>query len=134
MNIDLRTGGPHNPAYTAEVADAAAEAIRVLNHGTGGFDALEMPGDIDRLLSALATMASRLPQLFMQLQNNLTRITAAPGLYDDRGQDPSVAVARAAMSLGGAHGAAHALWEALDAAHQASAHLGVSDEGSDGNG
>jgi len=126
--------GPYSPGETISAADDAAEIIRYLNYCTAGPDALEQPADIDRLLSALATMASRLPQLFMQLQNNLTRITAAPGLYDDRGHDPSVAVARAAMSLGGAHGAAHALWEALDAAHQASAHLGVSDEGSDGNG
>jgi hypothetical protein len=125
--IELRTGGPHSPEYTAEVADAAAEAIRVLNHATGGFDALVQPADVDRLLSALSAMASRLPQLFLQTQANLVRIADDAALYDDRGNDPSATVALVSMGLGAAHGAAMALFEALDAAHNASAHLGSRD-------
>ena len=125
MKTDLKTDGPHSPEYTAEVADAAAEAIRVLNHATGGTEALTYPNDVDRLISVLETLASRLPQLFDQIQANLVRITSAPGLYDDRGHDPATTVAGVSMGLGAARGAAAMLHDVLNAAHQASSHLGV---------
>jgi len=120
MIVDLKTGGPHSPEYTAEVADAAAEAIRVLNHATGGTDALTYPGDIDRLISALST-------LLAQAQANLARIADERNLCDDRGHDAAATVAMVSMGLGAATVLASRLFEALDAAHQAGAHLGARD-------
>jgi hypothetical protein len=136
MDISLNTGGPHSPEYTQEVGDALAECVRVLNHATDGFDGLLYPGDVDRLISAVATMASRLPQLFAQAEENLTRIAGTPGLYDDRGGGAEVTVAQVSVGLSEAAAAANALYELLDAAHQASAHLGVRSggEGSEDDG
>ena len=134
MNIDLRTGGPHSPEKTAEVADLVAEGIRYLNHATlGGAGGLEQPADIDRLISALATMASRLPQLFRQAEVNLDRIAEAPGVYDDRGHDAAQTVGSVSMGLRSASASADMLLESLHIAHQASAHLGCRDDGTEGS-
>src|SRR5260221_416893 len=65
--IALNTAGPHSPEYTAQVANALAEAVRVLNYATlGDAPGLEYPGDVYTLLGSLYTATGRLSQLLTQ--------------------------------------------------------------------
>lgn len=88
MNIDLRTGGPHSPAYTKKVGDALAECVRVLNYASSGnAGGLEYPGDAYTLLGALYTATERMPQLLGQLSAFLEAQAATGRLEDDHGRD-----------------------------------------------
>jgi hypothetical protein len=124
--ITLSPGGPHSPAYTRQVANAAAEAIRVLNHATfqasGG--ALAHPADVDAVIQALATMHARLPQLYGQLTGWLREQATAGRLQTSHGPyrgDPAAAVAEIAISLQNAALGADAAHEALGMAGQITA-------------
>jgi hypothetical protein len=57
MDITLDPGGTHSPEYTAAVANAIPEAVRVLNHATidRRNGALVYPADADAVIAALAT-------------------------------------------------------------------------------
>src|SRR5438067_1983726 len=56
-------GTPDDPCSPADYADAAAEAVRGLNHATFGGTGYEAPSDVYRVLGHLATMLARLPRL-----------------------------------------------------------------------
>ena len=99
--ITLSPGGPHSPAYTRQLANAAAEAIRVLNHATfqTSSGALAYPAGVDAVIEALATMHARLPQLYGQLTEWLRGQLAAGRLQIGHGPfrgDPAAAVAEVA--------------------------------------
>lgn len=115
--VTLSTGGPHSPAYTRQVASAAAEAIRVLNHATLNHadEALANPSDIDAVIEALAVAHARLLQLYNQLTERLREWIAEGRLEIGHGQfrnDPAAAVREIDIWLTNA-----ALGD--DAAHQA---------------
>ena len=116
----------------AELADAAADAIRSLNHatfpGTGG---LTWPSDAYDVIASLGLLASRLPQLLGQLDGWLTREVEQGRVSVDGGAyvgDPQAAAAVTSHYLDQAATAAHTLHRALDAAQQATAHLASDDD------
>lgn len=86
LNID----GPRDPLYVLEVSEAAAEALRVLNHLTRDSASLCWPSEADRLIRDLETLARRLPQLLGQVSAWITagqaagQITAAAGEFRGR--------------------------------------------------
>ncbi len=130
----LNTDGPHSGDYSRQVAALAAEAIRVLNHGTlndraGG---LKYPADVDSVAASLARMASMLPQLLGQLsrwlegQQEAGRLEVRHGAYMG---DPAAAAASVAYWLNEAQGMAGGLHHALDKAHQVTAAIGAPEDG-----
>ncbi len=134
MQITLDPGGPHSPAYTAEVASAIPEAVRVLNHATLNHpgDALAFPADADTVIRAVATAAQRLPQLFGQLcswlaEEDLSGRTAAT--YGEFSGEPAAAAATVRARLDDASAAAHTLQSALTAAAAVTATISASGQG-----
>lgn len=126
--IQLSTEGPHSPQYTRNVAAAAAEAVRVLNHATmnNRDQALAYPADAESVIRSVAAVAQRLPQLLEQLQGWLAgelhagRLQAA---YGPHAGDPAAAVAVAGGRLLTAAGCASQLSDALTAAAEAACTL-----------
>jgi hypothetical protein len=102
----------------AGLADAAAEAIRALNHTTlPGAGGLTYPGDVYSLLAALSLLAARLPQALTQTETFLAAELAAGRIVIVDGAhtgDPAAAVAQAAACLHTARAAAHRLHVDLD--------------------
>jgi len=98
-SITLRTDGPHSPQYRAEVEDALAECVRVLNYSAraGG---LETPADACALLGAWYTATSGMSQLTARVAFFLEAQAATVNrLADDSGDDPRTLVHRAAREL-----------------------------------
>ena len=108
---------------TVEVAATAAEAVRALNHRTLGPPALTGPAELDRLVAELAVMTDTLPQLLRQLSGWLDTQQHAGRLRSDNHTDPRQLVDRAAADLTRAGHAGRQLSQALDDAHQHTAHL-----------
>lgn len=81
------------------------------------------------LLSALYTGTSRLPQLLTQITSFLRDQCDTGRLADGHGRDVTEQVAMAAYALGGAHGLAMQLTEALQRAQNAVAGLYVKEDG-----
>jgi hypothetical protein len=109
-----------------EAADALAEGVRTLNYLTGAGSepaALEYPGDVYDVIANLKIAVQRMPQLFGQLAGWLESEHNAGRVARDDRQDPAESVAgiRAALSI--ASSAALDLEQALNRAHNASAHL-----------
>ena len=101
-------------------AQAAADAIRALNHATlpaaGG---LAYPADAQAVLTALGTAAARIPQALAQLDGFLTREVDAGRIRIVDGQhagDPAAAIAEATQLLDHATISARGLAQLLDAA------------------
>ncbi len=110
----------------AHLANAAAEAIRSLNHYTHPGDrwpGLDYPSDVYGTLAALARLADRLPQALRHLTAYLVRELRLEHIAFDDGEhagDPAGAVATVAHLLDAqASDAATQLAAALDAAQQA---------------
>lgn len=55
----------------AEIASAAAEETRALNHRTLDPKAFTQPGDVSDVANAVATLVQRLPQTLQQLEAGL---------------------------------------------------------------
>jgi hypothetical protein len=70
-----------------EHAEAAAEAIRAINHVTLHDTAVPYPADAYRLVGALITLAERLPQALRQTAQRITRWQDAGELGIDPGTD-----------------------------------------------
>lgn len=117
---------------TGELAEQAAQAVRTLNHLTRrDSGALAYPGEVCEIVAALACTASRLPQLFGQLNGWLVSEDRAGRLRVDAcspAPDPGAAVADVIGELTRASQCAHAAGRALHAAHQQLAHLAASGE------
>ena len=136
--VALNIGGPRDPRYVLEVAEAFAECIRVLNHLTRDHAALEYPAEADTLIRYLSRAAAMLPQLLGQVgawleqEDAAGRITVPAGEY--RG-NPLLAVASARLRLDMAVGAAAALRMELDNAAAVTTDLaGVPDGEEDDDG
>ena len=98
--IALNTAGPHSPEYTAQVANALAEAVRVLNYATlGDAPGLEYPGDVYTLLGSLYTATGRLSQLLTQAAAFVK--SQEPRLADANGDNVHVQVLLADSYLTG---------------------------------
>ena len=135
--VILSPGGPHSPEYTCQVANAAAEAIRVLNHATLNHadEALAYPADVDAVIEALATMHARLPQLYGQLAEWLRGQLAAGRLqigYGPYRGDPAAAVGEIAGSLQLAAAGGDAAHLALGQARQITATISAAGRESGG--
>jgi len=103
-----------------EHAQAAAEAIRAINHVTLHNTALPYPSDAHRLLGALITLAERLPQALQQTAQRITRWQHAGELGIDPGTDHAGDPDRAAVdAVAGLHAGAIAAGQLRDALSQA---------------
>ena len=105
-----------DPRQATALAQAAADAIRGLNHAAG--DGLGQPSDAYDVLGSLSLAASRLGQALAQLTRSLDRALADGRLGHDLGQDPCFAVESAGLFLDDARLSAAALAGHLDAAQQ----------------
>ena len=117
--------GTETPAGTIELADAAAQAVRELNHRTRHPDALVGPAQLYRLVGELVLLADALPQLLDQLRCWLDTEHHADRLRADNHTDPGPTVTRATTQLADAADAARDLAHLLGRAQQHLAHLGA---------
>ncbi|MEV7994683.1 hypothetical protein AB0O67_23005 [Streptomyces sp. NPDC086077] len=101
----------------------AAEAVREFNHLTfpraDQTPALPYPGDAYDAISALKTLAQRLPQAIEQIGTALDVLTAAGHLGASDGEDPQRHVANVQGFLITAMEQAGGLAQCLDLAHSA---------------
>jgi hypothetical protein len=116
--------GARSPS-TVDLAAAAAQAVRELNHRTLHQDALTGPAQLDRTVAELAVMVAGLPQLLRQLGGWLAAEQRADRIRSDNHLDPGRTVDQAAADLADAGHTARQLGQLLDAAHQHTAHLGA---------
>jgi hypothetical protein len=109
------------------LADQAAHAIRLLNHRTGPATGdLAQPADTAEIITALASMAGRLPQLLDQLAHWLQHEHHAGRLRVDADAplpDAGQTVHALTRSLQHAIQCVQRTAEELDTAHQHAAHL-----------
>jgi hypothetical protein len=105
----------------AALAQAAADAVRALNHAAGG--GLVQPSDAYDVLGSLSLAASRLGPALAQVAGFLDRALADGLLGHDLGEDPCFAVETAGLFLDGARLSAAALAGDLGAAQQQLARL-----------
>jgi hypothetical protein len=132
INVVLNPGAPPDHLYVLEVAEALAEAVRVLNHQTL-HGALESPEDADVVVSALATMAHRLPQLLDQVGRWLEAEEAAGRLEVTDGKfagKPGAAVDVVRTYLDGTAGRFRDAERLLESAHQVTGAMAPAGEGS----
>jgi hypothetical protein len=124
-----------NGKTACEHAEAAAEAIRAINHVTFHDRALPYPSDAYRLLGELITLAERLPQALQQTAQRVTRWQDAGELGIDAGSayagDPARATVEAVAGLLAATIAAGQLRDALGQARRAITYVHYT--GPDGN-
>jgi hypothetical protein len=118
-----------------EHAEAAAEAIRAINHVTFHNAALPYPADAYRLIGALITLAERLPQALQQTAQRITRWQDVGELGIDPGTayaaDPDRAAADAVAGLHAAAIAAGHLRDALSQARRAITYAHYTDPAGD---
>ncbi|MFF5265377.1 hypothetical protein ACFY4C_41385 [Actinomadura viridis] len=121
--IELRPDGPHSDAYAIEVAQALAEAVRVLNRATALGRGLSEPATAYAIVGGLAGAVGRMPQLLAQVSDYLyDEEFIAERLADDRGTTAG-GLASLHGQLGGARHQAHDLGETLRTLHSALSHL-----------
>jgi hypothetical protein len=82
----------------AAMANAAAEAVRGLNHAAGG-DGIGLPSAAYEILGALSLAASRLGPALAEITRYLDRALADGILGHDLGDDPCFAVDAAGTFL-----------------------------------
>ena len=110
---------------TPDLAAAAAQAVRELNHRTQKRSALTGPAQLDRIVTELADLAAGLPQLLGQLDDWLATELHAGRIRSDNHADPGRIVDQATADLADAGPAARQLGQILQAAHRHTAHLGI---------
>ncbi len=116
--------GARSPS-TIDLADAAAQAFRQLNHRTQHPAALTGPAQLDRIVAELADVVAGLPQLLRQLVGWLVAEQDAGRIRSDNHLDPGRIVDQAAADLADAGHTARRLGQLLDTARQHTAHLGA---------
>jgi hypothetical protein len=120
----LRPDGPHSPAYTRDVGNVLAEAVRVMNYATlAEAPGLEYPSDADRLLRDVLTALDRLPQLLGQVRVWLDGQASAGAVGHDQGQDASRSVAITGGALISASGHLATAADVLRRACEETSHL-----------
>ena len=102
----------------AALAQAAADAIRGLNHTALHGDGLGQPSDAYDVLGSLSLAASRLGQALAQVARSLDLALADGRLGHDLGEDPRFAVESAGLFLDDARLSAAALAGDLGSAQQ----------------
>ncbi|WP_143670262.1 hypothetical protein [Streptomyces antimycoticus] len=111
-----------------ELSDAAAEAIRQLNHATGKpGGGLEYPGDAYSTVANLKTLVQRLPQALEQIEAFITSLHTDGHLTSDRGRPIEDEIDAIQAGLKWAAGDAELLAERLDQAHSALSPLGYAE-------
>jgi hypothetical protein len=133
VNISLDTAGPCDPGYFLEVAEAFAEAARVMNYLTLSHEALEFPAEADTLLRYVSTAAARLPQLVDQVARWYAVEQARGRLRSDDGRGTAAAAAHVRAHLDRAAIAAAQLQSDVDAATAVTTHLGATGQGEPGD-
>lgn len=119
---------PHQTMTAAELSDAAAEAIRQLNHATLPWGrGMEYPGDAYSTVANLKTLVQRLPQTFEQLLAFLADLHDGGHLRSDRGPNADDDVAAVKAALDWAADDARTLAECLDSAHSALSPIGYAE-------
>jgi ABC-type transporter Mla subunit MlaD len=107
-----------------ELSDAAAEAVRDLNHATQSAKGeLTYPGDAYEVVASLKILSQRLPQSFDQISDFLGTLAKTGAVTADYGA-PDGHLAEARSALASAAIVAQTLTEFLDRAHSALAPLG----------
>ena len=135
-SVSLNTDAPADPTYTLELAEAFAQAVRVLNHVTRDHAALGHPADADTLIREITTAVSRLPQLLGQVgtwlrdEQALGRIQVTGGDWEG---NPAAAVVAALLRLDAAGAIAPDLQDALEMAASVTCDLAAVDTGEDGS-
>jgi hypothetical protein len=114
--VDDYQAVPGRDAIT--LADAAAEAIRGLNHATLTSAGLGQPSAAYDVIGALSRAAAGLGQALAQITRYLGDALAAGHLGHDLGEDPARAIDGAAIFLGDARASAAALAGDLGYAQQ----------------
>ncbi|SOE27239.1 hypothetical protein [Streptomyces sp. OK228] len=115
---------PRKPRTAVELSDAAAEAVRDLNHATQSAKGeLTYPGDAYKTVASLKLLTQRLPQSFDQISDFLGRLAKAGAVTADYGA-PDDHLAEARSALASAAITSQTLTEYLDRAHSALAPLG----------
>ncbi|MDW6061340.1 hypothetical protein SAZ11_29310 [Streptomyces sp. FXJ1.4098] len=113
----------------AELSDAAAEAIRQLNHltrqtGSG----LEYPGDAYSTVANLSTLAMRLPQSLVQILAFMDRLGHEGHLRSDNGPgDLATRLEDLREGIAAAQRCAEALHVCLNRAHNALSPIGYAE-------
>ena len=131
ITVTLNIDGPRDPGYLLEVAEAAAEAVRVANHLTRTHSSLKYPHEADTLLRYLESAAAGHRQLLSQItgwleeEQKAGRIRVADGRYMG---DPAAAVAEVRERLKAGKWAAEMLRAALDGAASVTNDLGGAEE------
>jgi hypothetical protein len=105
----------------AELADAAAEAVRSANHATLTGPALgwEFPSDAYDVIGHLLALVQRLPQLLQQTGAHVQRLADTGHVRSDYGGNGVAEVVAVLDALGRASADAAAMAAALDTAHGA---------------
>ncbi len=119
--ITINVDGPHSGAYSRELAVAAGQAIRALNHATIGIaPGLEHPSDVYTMLGALSGAAHGLSQLARQVAAWLEWADGQGRLGMDAGAgDLAEAISKATTALAAARGGAQQLGERFGQAQDA---------------
>lgn len=134
-SVAINIGGPRDPQYVLELAEAFAEIVRALNHITRDHEALLYPSEADRLIREVSSAASRLPQLLGQVGAWLEQERAAGRIEVPSGEfagDARLAVVTAGVRLEMASAIAAALQEALDDAARVTCGLAAPETGEGG--
>lgn len=109
-----------DPKAPSELADAAAEAVRALNHATQSTrPGWEYPSDAYDVVGDLLTMTHRLPQLLEQVDAHIRRLAGGDHIRSDRGGNGADEVAAALDGLARASEDAVTMAAALDTVHGA---------------
>lgn len=112
----------------ADLADAAAEAVRALNHVThltqSGW---EYPADAYSVIGGLREVVQHLPQLYGQIADLLQTLADGDHIRSDQGDSGADNVVTACDGLARATGDAEAMCAALDTVHAALSPLAYKD-------
>jgi hypothetical protein len=117
MQVTLRPDGPHSDAYTAELADAFAETVRVLCRATRG-QGLDDPTTVSAVMGRISSGVYGLAQLVGQLTAWLDSEIAAGRVVDELGSSPATVSRQLREHSGEAATHAARLAEQLDRAQQ----------------
>lgn len=113
------TAGQHTPepagSKERELAHAASEAVRDINHRTIGSPAIPAP-QIYEVLGDLKALGYGLEQTLRQLARSLASSLSVYALYEEDGGNPEESIAYAMESMRVAAGHAGRLGEVLDSA------------------
>lgn len=126
----LDTDGPHSDDYTRQVAQAFAEAVRVLNHATLNRDGVTYPATVHDVLGSLRDGIQRLDQTLHQLNQHLTRFDR-DDLAHSGGGDPGIALGTAHLGVIDARAEVAPLAAYLNEAYTATSSLYLRDQDGD---